>query len=121
MTEQDRARRFIAAQDWLYATTSGDLPLFYCLKMSCVDPDEFLWFAQYLLQHSEPGGFYCSPRQYFTLDDCTYWLLDPSPESSNLIQRDSSSPRTRSLHVIRQLNRRISINQQVFFANETNP
>ena len=92
MTEQDRARRFIAAQDWLYATTSGDLPLFYCLKMSCVDPDEFLWFAQYLLQHSEPGVFYCSPRQYFTLDGWTYWLLDPSPESSDLIQRGQFVP-----------------------------
>ncbi|MBP5336022.1 MAG: hypothetical protein J6Y63_00730 [Bacteroidales bacterium] len=87
ITDTERARRFISEQEWIFAKTMADIPHFYCLKMYCGDPAEFLWFAQYLLQHSEPGFFYCTAYQYFHLDGWKYWIMDSTPESCDLINR----------------------------------
>ena len=88
MTETERARAFVEAQEWIFAKTMADIPHFYCLKMKCPDPLEFEWFVQYMVANSVPGWFYAKEYQYFYLDEWKYWIMDEIVGECDLINRE---------------------------------
>ena len=85
---EERARAFVAAQEWIFAKTMADIPHHYCLKMYAADPAEFEWFARHLVANSVPGWFYSKTYRYYYLDDWKYWIMDPDPGMCDLINRD---------------------------------
>ena len=88
MTEIERARAFVEAQEWIFAKTMADIPHFYCLKMKCPDPSEFEWFVRYMVDKSVPGWFFAKEYHYFYLDGWKYWMMDRSEEECDLINRE---------------------------------
>ena len=85
---EDRARRFVNDQEWIFAKTMADIPHFYCLKKNCPSPSEFEWFVQHLVTNSVPGQFYGKTYQYYFLDDWKYWIMDGNPADCYLINRE---------------------------------
>lgn len=83
----ERARQFIAGQNWIFAKTMSDIPHWYCLKRECGDPEDFLWFARLLEANSVPGTFYGKEYHYLYLDGYRYWQMDSTPEECDLINR----------------------------------
>ena len=45
MNDEEKARAFVDAQQWVFAKTMADIPHFYCLKKNSIDPEEFDWFV----------------------------------------------------------------------------
>lgn len=84
----ERAQRFCYRAEWHFAKTMPQIPHWYCLLEECEDKDEFLWFARYVWEHSIPGEFCGRTYKYFYLGQYKYWLMDPSPEECDLINRD---------------------------------
>ena len=84
----ERVHHFINRQEWHFAKTMPQIPHWYCLQKECDDKEEFLWFARYIQEHSKPGQFYGRTYKYFYLGQYKYWLMDPSPEECDLINRD---------------------------------
>ncbi|MDO5322121.1 MAG: hypothetical protein Q4F39_07030 [Bacteroidia bacterium] len=87
----ERARAFVSAQEWTFAKTMADIPHYYCLKSRTADCDEFLWFARLLTENSVEGEFYGKKYRYFFLDEWKYWMMDPTPEECDLINRERVS------------------------------
>jgi hypothetical protein len=88
MNEEERARRFVSEQRWIFARTMADIPHYYCLKMNSPDPSEFDWFVHYMVANSVPGYFYAKTYQYFYLDGWKYWIMDEDPGECDLINRE---------------------------------
>ncbi len=93
MTDEERARAFVDAQEWIFAKMMADIPHFYCLKNNCPAPEEFDWFVRYMVAHSVPGTFYGRTYQYFYLGDWKYWIMDDTPGDCDLINREFQSKR----------------------------
>ena len=85
MSDEEKARAFVDAQQWIFAKTMSDIPHFYYLKKNSVDPEQFDWFVQYLIAHGAPGTFYGRRYQYLFLDDWKYWIMDDNPLNCDLI------------------------------------
>ena len=88
MSDGERARAFVEAQDWIFAKTMADIPHFYCLKKNSSNREEFDWFVLYLVAHSVPGTFYGKTYQYLFLDDWKYWIMDADLAECDLINRE---------------------------------
>ena len=88
MSDEEKAKAFVDAQQWIFAKTMADIPHFYCLKKKCSAPDEFDYFVQYLIAHSVPGTFYGKTYQYLFLGDWKYWIMDDNPNDCDLINRE---------------------------------
>lgn len=88
MDDISRARRFINDQKWIFAKTMAHIPHEYCLLKNNSSPEEFLWFVKYMTAHSEPGEFFGKTFHYYFQDGYKYWMMDPSPEECDLINRE---------------------------------
>ena len=88
MNDEEKARAFVDGQQWIFAKTMADIPHFYCLKKNSVDPEEFDWFVQYLVDHSVPGTFFGRMYQYLFLDDWKYWIMEEDPTECGLINKE---------------------------------
>ena len=86
--DEIRIHHFISKSEWHFAKTMPQIPHWYCLLKECEDKDEFLWFARYIWEHSIPGEFFGRTYKYFYLGMYKYWIMDPSPEECDLINRD---------------------------------
>ena len=86
--EKDRALRFVESQEWIFAKTMAEIPHYYCLKKRIADPEEFFWFVRLMEANSEEGQFYGKTYRYFYLGEWKYWMMDPTPEECDLINRE---------------------------------
>ena len=93
MTDEERARAFVDAQEWIFAKMMADIPHFYCLKNNCPAPEALPPFVRYMVAHSVPGTFYGRTYQYFYLVDWKYWIMDDTPGDCDLINREFQSKR----------------------------
>lgn len=85
---EERARAFVATQEWLFAKTMADIPHYYCLKKKSLDSEEFDWFVRYMDAHSVPGEFYGKTYHYYYLDGWKYWIMDENLDAYNLINNE---------------------------------
>ena len=83
-----RVREFIEAHEWHFAKTMPEIPHWYCLLSDKGDREEFLWFARYIGEHSVEGRFCGKTYRYYFLDGYKYWIMDPTPEECDLINRE---------------------------------
>jgi len=94
MTEEQRVQRFVDSQEWIFARTMADIPHWYCLKRNCSSPDEWDWFVHYMEDYGICGQFYGKTYQYLYLGEYRYWMMDPTPEECDLINRCLIKPAT---------------------------
>ena len=86
-----RVRSFIETHEWHFAKTMPQIPHWYCLRKDKNDVEDFLWFAQYIREHSVPGLFYGKTYFYYYLDGYKYWTMDDRPDDCDLINRDKTA------------------------------
>lgn len=79
--------RFIESQQWIFAKTMADIPHWYCLKRNCGNAEDWLWFVRLMDEYGVEGKFYGKTYKYFYWGDYRYWMMDPTPEECDLINR----------------------------------
>ena len=79
--------RFIESQQWIFAKTMADIPHWYCLKRNCENAEDWLWFVRLMNEYGVEGKFYGKTYKYFYWGDYRYWMMDPTPEECDLINR----------------------------------
>lgn len=79
--------RFIESQQWTFAKTMADIPHWYCLKRNCENAEDWLWFVRLMDEYGVEGKFYGKTYKYFYWGDYRYWMMDPTPEECDLINR----------------------------------
>lgn len=79
--------RFIESQQWIFAKTMADIPHWYCLKRNCENAEDWLWFVRLMDEYGVEGKFYGKTYKYFYWGDYRYWMMDPTPEECDLINR----------------------------------
>lgn len=78
---------FIDNQEWIFAKTMADIPHWYCLKSRCDSPGDWLWFARFIEQYGVDGQFCGRTYRYLYWGEYRYWMMDPTPEQCDLINR----------------------------------
>lgn len=78
---------FINSQNWIFAKTMADIPHWYCLKAQCKDNGAWNWFVHYMVENSVERFFYGKSYKYFYWGEYRYWMMDPTPEECDLINR----------------------------------
>jgi hypothetical protein len=89
----DDLARFVANQQWHFAKTMPHWPHWYCLRRETADEALFEAFVRYIMSEGYEAEFRPEKREawarrrYLDLDDYHYWSMDPSVETTTLINR----------------------------------
>ena len=87
MTIIQSLNNFINSQNWIFAKTMAEIPHWYCLKSLCEDEGEWKWFVRIIEEYGVDGVFYGRIYKYLYWGDYRYWMMDPTPEECDLINR----------------------------------
>lgn len=82
-----RVNNFIESQQWIFAKTMADIPHWYCLKRNSDNPVEWLWFVRLMNEYGVEGTFCGKKYKYLYWGEYRYWMMDPTPEECDLINR----------------------------------
>lgn len=78
---------FIESQSWIFAKTMADIPHWYCLKRNCDNAGDWDWFVRIMDKYGVEGSFCGKTYKYFYWGEYRYWMMDPTPEQCDLINR----------------------------------
>ena len=78
---------FINSQNWIFAKTMADIPHWYCLKSQCENPADWGWFVRFMCDYGVESTFYGKTYKYLYWGEYRYWMMDPTPEECDLINR----------------------------------
>ncbi|MBQ0024719.1 MAG: hypothetical protein KBT00_03210 [Bacteroidales bacterium] len=81
------ANSFINSQEWIFAKTMADIPHWYCLKQNCENLGDWDWFVRFMDEFGVIGEFCGRQYKYLYWGDYRYWMMDPTPEQCDLINR----------------------------------
>lgn len=81
------ANSFINSQEWIFAKTMADIPHWYCLKRNCENLGDWDWFVRFMDEFGVIGEFCGRQYKYLYWGDYRYWIMDPTPELCDLINR----------------------------------
>ena len=87
MTEAE-ALDFVNANKWTFAKTMSEIPHFWMVLKDARDPAEFDRFVRRLYAVGKPMRWRKTKvRLYLDIDGWRYWTMDPTIESTDLINR----------------------------------
>ena len=78
---------FINSQNWIFAKTMADIPHWYCLKSQCESDSAWDWFVRFMDEYGIEGSFCGKTYKYLYWGEYRYWMIDPTPEECDLINR----------------------------------
>ena len=87
---QKEIQDFIDSHNWRFAKTMPTSPHWYTLKKNCVDKKDehdFERFVMVVRQQGQPVEWHGRTYKYFKFGDYQYWTMDPTIESTDLINR----------------------------------
>ena len=87
MSYKESLNDFINSQNWIFAKTMADIPHWYCLKSKCDDKDSWDWFVRIMDMYGVEGTFCGKTYTYLYWGEYRYWMMDPTPEECDLINR----------------------------------
>lgn len=82
-----RFDKFVAQAPWTFAKTYADFAPHEYTLLNRNEPWEFAWAAGQIFLRGVRQAFYSYNHQYFIRRGWRYWSMDPTPESTNLINR----------------------------------
>jgi hypothetical protein len=83
-----RWRAFIALSKWTFAKTyAKKAPHEYTVLKSTYSPETFRAFVQFIWDHGYKERFWRREFTYIDIDGWKYWTMDPTVESTDLINR----------------------------------
>ena len=88
MTDIQSHISFIRSHGWIYAKTMPEVPHYYLVKKKCFDDDRFEAFARYIFEEGIPMKWGKWVRLYMDIGEYRYWSMDPTAESTDLINRE---------------------------------
>ena len=90
--EEKRAKHFISSVTWTFAKTYAQTaPHSYCVRNTVPHNliKDFFWFVKLIKEKGFEKHFYTKKFTYLRINDKKYWTMDPTVESTDLINRDN--------------------------------
>jgi hypothetical protein len=84
----EKFKRFIEANEWIFAKTMPEVPHCYTLKHKADDKDEFIEFANYIKDNGIQMKWGPYQRPYLDIGDYRYWVMDKNPNDAKIINRE---------------------------------
>ena len=83
----DDVRKFVESARWTFAKTyAATWPHEYVLRTP-ENEQMLLALARHIFEHGTEGRFYSQVRKYHHEGGKVYWSMDPTPESTTLVNR----------------------------------
>jgi hypothetical protein len=83
----DHVRRFVESADWIVAKTYADTWPHEYIVRTPANSEVFLALAQHIFEYGIEGRFYSQIHKYHHEGGRAYWSMDPTPESTDLVNR----------------------------------